>query len=277
MNARPTRGKILSWAACWLGAGCATYESTPPEGPSPTQAGSVQGGGGTTNGPGTLPTPGGGTVGLGSAGGTGVAGSKADAGANAGSSHAGESAAGESAAGGATGSAGNASAGSPALGPLGPWLFDGDADGWEVRDHSPGLSPAFASDAGLIRFADVAFTETKEFLDFAYVFPSPADLSGLTLRARLRRASGGFVGVQLYVYGGAWASGGFVTLSSLGFSDVSLVIDDIANADFTKTEVSRIGLKVSTGSNDSNTFGPTSLEIDEVSLPLAAAAGATHE
>ncbi len=146
------------------------------------------------------------------------------------------------------------------------WTFDQGADGWTVRDQSPGLSAALAPAPGALRLVNVPFSAAKQFVDVAYTFAAPADLRGRTLRATLQRTAGGFVGVQLYVYGGAWAGAGFETLTSGDVKVVTLALDSLKDSGFTPANVARIGFKLGTGSNAANTFSATSLELMEVSV-----------
>ncbi len=146
------------------------------------------------------------------------------------------------------------------------WTFDAGADGWEIREQSSELQTSLTEIAGALQLVDVPFATTKQFVDLAYAFDAPADLSGRTLRATIQRTSGGFVGAQLYVYGGQWVSPGFESLSSGDAIEVSLALDSVTDAGFTAGNVARIGIKLSTGSNESNTFGATSVELSEVTL-----------
>lgn len=146
------------------------------------------------------------------------------------------------------------------------WSFDKDSEGWTVRDQSPKLAASLAQGSGAVELVNVPFSTTKQFVDVAYTFPAAADLRGKTLRATLQRTAGGFVGVQLYVYGGSWESPGFESLTSGDVTVVALAIDALSNAGFTPDHVSRIGMKLGTGSNTSNAFAATSIEITEVTL-----------
>jgi len=173
--------------------------------------------------------------------------------------------AGEATAGGGAGlGGGGASAGN--AGVTRSWTFDGGADGWQIREQSAELQTSLTEAAGALQLIDVPFSTTKQFVDLAYEFDADADLSGRTLRATIQRTSGGFVGAQLYVYAGQWVSPGFESLSSGDALEVSLALDSVTDAGFTASSVARIGIKLSTGSNESNTFGATSVELSEVTL-----------
>jgi hypothetical protein len=174
---------------------------------------------------------------------------------------------------GGGGSAPEAGAGDPPIAsggaledPLQTWSFEKDSEGWTVRDQSPELSASLAQGSGAVELVNVPFSTTKQFVDVAYTFPAAADLRGKILRATLQRTAGGFVGVQLYVYGGSWESPGFESLTSGDVTIVTLAIDALTNAGFTPEHVSRIGMKLGTGSNAANAFAATSVEITEVTL-----------
>jgi hypothetical protein len=191
-------------------------------------------------------------------------------GSSAGAAAAGAGGGGGSSAGEATVGAGGGAAGSGGssggIGPTRSWTFDAGADGWVIREQSAELQTTLAEVAGALQLVEVPFSATKQFVDLAYEFAAPADLSGRTLRATIQRTSGGFVGAQLYVYGGQWVSPGFESLGSGDAIEVSLVLDSVTDAGFTGSSVARIGIKLSTGSNESNTFGATSIELSEVTI-----------
>jgi hypothetical protein len=260
-------------AAAWLAAACASYEQTPTFGSDPgsdepdcmTESSSCTGG--STSGAGKSstagasmkpPVGGGGARGGGANGGTSSVDTGGSSSAQAGSLS-------------AAGSAGQAPAGGGGAGGSGSsllrtWAFDQGVEGWAVRDQSPELTVALTAAAGAVRLADIPFSATKQFVDVAFTFDSPADLRGRTLKATVQRTAGGFVGAQLYVYGGAWASPGFDSLSSGNVIELSLSVDALAAMGVTPASVSRIGLKLGTGSNTANTIGPTTVELAEVSL-----------
>lgn len=146
------------------------------------------------------------------------------------------------------------------------WTFDGGADGWVIREQSPELQSSLVEVAGALQLVDMPFSATKQFIDLAYEFEPSADLNGRTLRATIQRTSGGFVGAQLYVYAGQWVSPGFESLTSGDAIEVSLMLDSVTDAGFTAGTVARIGIKLSTGSNESNTFAATSVSLSEVTL-----------
>ncbi len=135
-----------------------------------------------------------------------------------------------------------------------------------MRDHSANITTPATASAGAVSFAGIPFSMPSEYIDFAVPFAADVSLAGLTLHARIRRVSGGFVGAQLYAYGGAWLGSTFTSLSSAEFVDVALVIDPAAKAGFDSTKVSRIGIKLNTGSNATNTFSATTVEIDQVTV-----------
>jgi hypothetical protein len=205
-------------------------------------------------------------------GGGAMGGAGAHAGGNGGASNAGAANGGTTGAGGngAASSAGatNGSGGTTgAVHGLGdPWTFDSSLQGWGVRDHSGNITTTPTASGGAASFAGVPFTMASEYLDFALPFSANVSLAGLTLHARIRRVSGAFVGAQLYAYGGAWLGSTFTSLNSADFVDIPLAIDSTAKAGFDPTKVSRIGIKLSTGSNASNTFGATTLELDSVTV-----------
>jgi hypothetical protein len=147
-----------------------------------------------------------------------------------------------------------------------PWTFDATLQGWSVRDHSANITTLPTASAGVASFASLPFSMSGEYSDFALAFAPDVSMAGLTLHARIRRVSGGFVGAQLYAFGGVWLGSAFTSLNSANFVDLALVIDATAKAGFDPTKISRIGLKVSTGSNTANTFSATSIEIDQVTV-----------
>ena len=168
--------------------------------------------------------------------------------------------------GGAAGSpdeVGGAGTGGASLG-LGPWTFDAGLEGWAVRDHSATISTLPAVAAGVVTFTSVPFSAAGQYIDFALSFSSSVDLTGRVLHAEAQRVSGGFVGVQLYAYGGAWVGSAFTSLNSAKFIDVALPIT--AQSGFDPQQVTRIGLKFDTGANASNTFSATTLELDSVTI-----------
>ena len=253
-------GAVLAW-------GCAAYEATPVTNSEPAR------GAGGCAGDHCL----GGNAGVVNAGSVSVAGTNG----RAGTASAGGATAGTTSFGGGAGSGGSAGAALPLAGasgeppmtnggagpgPLQTWSFRQDAEGWVVREQSSGFAVSLTPAAGAVRLSDVPFSAAKQFVDVAYTFPSPADLRGRTLRATLQRISGGFVGVQLYVYGGAWDSLGFDSLNSDKPTVVSLSIDALTASGLTPDHVSRIGFKLGTGSNATNTFAATTVELTEVTL-----------
>lgn len=254
----------------WLSTACASYEQTPSSGseapneecesdPSPCAGGSTSGAGMSGRaGSNIKPVMGGSN----STGGDGSA--SGSAGAAAGGSAQG----GTKAVGGAAGKASSAGAtsGGTSSGTAQLWAFEQGADGWTVRDQSPELETVLVPASGTVRLTDIPFTAPKQFVDVAFTFASPADLRGRSLRATVQRTAGEFVGAQLYVYGGAWGSPGFESLSSGNVTVLSVSIDALAAMGVTPASVSRIGLKLGTGSNATNTFGPTTVELAEVSL-----------
>lgn len=257
-------------AQLWLSAACASYEQTPSLGsdapsqecesdPRPCAGGSTSGAGMSGRGGSSITPPRGGSTSSGSGG---------SAGTSAGAASGGSAQGGTNAVGGA---AGEPSSGGAASGGTGPdttqlWAFEQGADGWTVRDQSPELATALVPAGGAVRLTDIPFTAPKQFVDVAFTFASPADLRGRTLRATVQRTAGEFVGAQLYVYGGAWGSPGFESLSSGNVTVLSVSVDALAAMGVTPASVSRIGLKLGTGSNAANTFGPTTVELAEVSL-----------
>lgn len=173
--------------------------------------------------------------------------------------------AGQAASAGSLGSSGSAAGGnSTASAQL--WSFDQGAEGWAVREQSPELTATLTPSAGAVQLVSVPFSAAKQFVDVAFTFPASVDLRGRTLRATVRRSAGQFIGVQLYVYGGAWASPGFESLSSGNETMLTVSLDALAAMGVTPASVSRVGLKFGTGSNTANTFGATTVEITEVAL-----------
>ncbi len=168
----------------------------------------------------------------------------------------------------ATGSGGASGGGAPSGGSHGlgdPWTFDSSLQGWAVRDHSANITTLPTATGGVASFVGLPFSMASEYSDFALSFGSDANLSGLTLHAKIRRVSGGFVGAQVYAYGGAWSGGTFTSLNSASFQDVTLIVPS-AGGGFDPTQVSRIGIKLNTGSNASNAFSATTIEVDEVTI-----------
>ena len=256
---RPTRP--IPWPACvglagWAVA-CATYEPAPLRQQDGAEAGGTAGvssGAGHAGTPaavaGASPRPSGGGAGVAAFGGSSAAGS---GGSGVGGQLEVAGAAGEEALG----------AGGVAGGLLRSWTFDSGADGWTIREQSPELGVALVEAAGALQLDGVPFSVTKQFVDLAFELEPPADLRGRTLRATVQRTAGGFVGAQLYVYGGQWVSPGFESLSSGDVTVLSLPLDQVSDAGFTAAS---IGIKLSTGSNEANVFGATSLELTEVTL-----------
>jgi hypothetical protein len=146
------------------------------------------------------------------------------------------------------------------------WSFDQGVEGWAVRDQSPELSVMLTPVAGAVRLSDVPFSAAKQFVDVAFTFPDDADLRGRTLRAVVQRVSGGFVGAQLYAYGGAWGSPGFQSLTSGSVTTLTVSLDALAAMGVTPGSVARVGVKLQTGSNAANEFGPTTIELTEVAI-----------
>jgi len=95
----------------------------------------------------------------------------------------------------------------------------------EIAADAQDITGLIAREGRAVRLDNVPFSTTKQFVDVAYTFPTPADLRGRTLHATLQRTAGSFVGAQLYVYGGAWVSLGFDSLSSGNVTVVTLAID----------------------------------------------------
>jgi hypothetical protein len=197
---------------------------------------------------------------------------RSDAGAgNAPSGKAGSSAAGAPAGGAAHGGSSGV-AGSPSTGgsgggtspALGPWTFDAGMQGWVVHDHSATITTMPTVAAGVVTFTGMPFTGASQFTDFALTLSPTADLTGRTLHAKLRRVSGGFVGVQVYAYGGAWVGSPFASLTSATFIDIALPI--VASSGFTPEKITRVGIKFNTGSGTGNKFADTTVEIDSVSI-----------
>jgi len=139
-------------------------------------------------------------------------------------------------------------------------------EGWAVRDHSANITTMPTAAGGVVTFAAVPFSMPSEYSDFAFAFGADANLSGVTLRAKIRRVSGGFIGAQLYAYGDAWLGSPFTSLNSDAFQDVVLSVPASASAGFDPTKVTRIGIKLNTGSNANNTFSATTIEVDEVAI-----------
>lgn len=166
---------------------------------------------------------------------------------------------------GTGGSGGESSTGTP-HGFGDPWTFDSSLQNWAVRDHSANITTMPTIAGGVASFAGMPFSMASEYSDFALSFGSDANLAGLKLHAKIRRVSGGFIGAQVYAYGGAWLGSAFTSLNSASFMDVVLDVPAAASAGFDPTKVSRIGIKLNTGSNASNTFSATTIEIDEVTL-----------
>jgi hypothetical protein len=248
-----------------LSLACATYEPTPVrdhESPATPggSAGTSSGGkpSGPVSGAGTTHRAGSGSAGTVSAFGGTSAGN----------------ATGGTSGGGAAGEPTNGAGGEPIGSGGGPggtgltrsWTFDSGADGWLIREQSAELQASLSEVAGALQLVDVPFSATKQFVDLAHEFDAPADLSGRTLRATIQRTSGGFVGAQLYVYAGQWVSPGFESLTSGDVIELSLSLDSVTDAGFTAASVARIGIKLSTGSNESNTFGATSVRLSEVTV-----------
>ncbi len=165
-------------------------------------------------------------------------------------------------AGSANGGGGSGTGGSPSG--LGPWTFDSSAQGWAVRDHSSTISTMPTVTAGVVTFTGLPFSGASQYTDFAFSFSPTADLTGHTLHAKLRRVSGGFIGVQVYAYGGAWVGSAFASLTSATFIDVALPIT--ASSGFTPAKITRIGIKFNTGSSTTNKFSDTTLEVDSVTI-----------
>ena len=145
-----------------------------------------------------------------------------------------------------------------------PWTFDSSLQGWSVRDHSATITTVPTAAAGVVSFGGLPFSAASQYTDFALPFAADVSLAGLTLHARMRRVSGGFVGAQLYAYGGAWSGSAFTSLNSDQFIDIPLVVSASTVAGFDATKVSRIGIKLNTGSNAANTFSTTTVELDQV-------------
>ncbi len=255
-----------------LAFACATYEASAPEGDAKpgggagcaTRCGAAAGTGGglSVAGGSNMTGAAGGVAGFGGVPGAGTLGGRA--GAPTGTGGTGRAVGpGESA--GAGGEPGLAIGGAPD-GATQTWSFETDSEGWALRDQSKELAASLTQKSGALELLGVPFSTTKQFVDVAYSFPAAADLRGRTLRATLQRISGGFVGVQLYVYAGAWVSPGFESLSSGDVTVLTLAVDALAAAGFTPERASRIGLKLGTGSNASNALALSSIEIMEVTL-----------
>ncbi len=227
-----------------------------------TVGGATTGGGApdATSGASTGGTPDQGDGGSNASGGAGDAASggvSARAGASAGGTPAGGAAAGGAPAGGA------AAGGAPATG-LGPWNFDAGVQGWAVRDHSATITTMPTASAGVVAFTAVPFSAASQYTDFALSFSPTADLTGHTLHAKVRRVSGGFIGAQLYAYGGAWVGSAFTSLTSATFVDLALPVT--ASSGFDPSKITRIGLKFNTGATTTNKFSNTTLELDSVTI-----------
>jgi hypothetical protein len=165
-----------------------------------------------------------------------------------------------------SGAAGSAIAGATGMGIAQSWTFEQGVEGWEVREQSPELTATLVPATGAVRVVDVPFSAAKQFVDVAFTFPDDVDLSGRTLRAVVQRVSGGFVGAQLYVYGGAWGSPGFESLTSGKATTLTVSLDALTAMGVTPGSIARVGVKLQTGSNTANTFGPTTVEITEVAI-----------
>lgn len=146
------------------------------------------------------------------------------------------------------------------------WTFDTGTSDWEIRDQSPELSATLTASAGALQLVDVPFSEVKQFVDVAYTFSPAADLSGRTLHVTLARTAGSFVGVQVYAYGSAWGSPSFESLGTGSEVMLSVPVDELASKGVDATKVTRIGLKLGTGSNANGTFGKSSVQVTEVSI-----------
>ena len=254
-----------------LAVACAAYEETPP--PQQEQMAEVGGceasscSAGHASLAGTGPTSRAGETGGGGAAPVASAGHGGGGSANAGSAGKASGGSGGKPPTGVAGAAGSLSTGgSTPSAPLQMWTFDQGVDGWAVRDQSPELSVALTPASGAVRLVDVPFSAAKQFVDVAYTFAKAADLRGHTLRATLQRTAGGFVGAQLYAYGGAWAGASFESLTSGNVTVVTLAIDSVTDGGFTPDKITRIGFKLGTGSNTANTFSATSVELTEVSV-----------
>ncbi len=263
-------------ALAWLAVACAAYEETPFERqPGDDEvcasegvacAGGRSGAGGTgSRAGGSTSTPGGSSSSAGrdSSGGGGNT-EKGGAGAGGSAPEPPAGSAGQPSSAGSIGSSGSAAGGNAAGAHL--WSFEQGTEGWTLRDQSPELTATLTPGAGAVQLVNVPFSAAKQFVDVAFTFPASTDLRGRTLRATVRRTAGQFVGVQLYVYGGAWASPGFESLSSGSETVLMLSLDALAATGVTPASVSRVGLKFGTGSNISNTFGATTIEVMEVAL-----------
>lgn len=258
--------------AAWLALSCATYEQVPTpggnqepieDGTAGTRPASTRGGtsgngisGAATSG-GTMSRGGSSAAGK---PGTAMAGMGADPGEGGDAPTEGGSIGSGGSGGSSAGTGGAASTHFMA------WTFDNGASNWTIRDQSPELSAKLSETAGAIELLDVPFSAVKQFVDLAYTFSPPADLSGHTLHVALERTAGAFVGVQVYAYGGAWGSPSFDSLGSGGPVMLSVPIDELVAKGVTPAQVSRIGLKLGTGSNANGMFGTSSIRVTEVTI-----------
>ncbi|HVY29292.1 MAG TPA: hypothetical protein VHB79_22185 [Polyangiaceae bacterium] len=266
----PFKSRWVSVAA-WLALSCATYEQMPTAGGNQEPIGDAAAG--TRHTPAT-----GGTSGSGVSGATTRGGSLSSGGNDAAgkpSMTAGGMAPGEGGepptAGGAAGSASGAAGASTGAGGADgrhflAWTFDSGASDWMIRDQSPELAAKLSETAGAVELLDVPFSTVKQFVDLAYTFSPAANLSGRTLHVALERTAGGFVGVQVYAYGGAWGSPSFDSLGSSGPVMLSVPLDELAAKGVNPAAVTRIGLKIGTGSNANGTFGTSSIRVTEVTI-----------
>lgn len=257
--------------AAWLASSCATYEQMPIGGgqrqPSDDDTGGSGGAesmGGTSSRGGSIATTNGGSAA--SRGGSATTAGSVPGGAA--QSDGGEPPIEGGSAGRSTGGTAGSSAGmgGAAGAHFLAWTFDSGASDWTIRDQSPELAAKLTATAGAIELVDVPFSAVKQFVDLAYTFSPPADLSGRTLRVTIERTAGAFVGVQVYAYGSAWGSPSFDSLGSGGPVVLSVALDDLVAKGVTPAQVTRIGLKIGTGSNANGTFGTSSIRVSEVTL-----------
>lgn len=146
------------------------------------------------------------------------------------------------------------------------WTFDSGAMQWLIRDQSPELSAKLTTSPGAIDLVDVPFTAVKQFVDLACTLSPPADLSGRTLHVAIERTAGAFVGVQVYAYGGAWGSPSFDSLGAGGPVMLNVPLDDLVAKGVNPAMVTRIGLKIGTGSNANGSYGTSSIRVTEVTI-----------
>jgi hypothetical protein len=147
-------------------------------------------------------------------------------------------------------------------------LFDSstELDDWAIVWQSEGLDvePVWADDElGYVRLW-VPFAQPNQAVQFGLSYPeeSAADLTGRTLRVRLRLAAGGGSGgVQLFSQsdGWVWIAHGWTGFESLNeWTDLTLDLE-ADSGDFDPAAVLRVGLQLHSGA------GP-SFETDEVHI-----------